>query len=358
MLILALDLGKFKSVACLYDTDAGPDHATYLTVKTTPDQVHQLLVRHAPARFVFEVGNAAGWVRDVAESFGVDYECVNPRDERWKWVNVKIKTDRKDALKLARLSAMGESPTVVVPERPVRQRKKLIHYRQRLVARRTRITNHVRALFDAEGLPLPGGAKAWNAAGRRALAGFARPMTSELSLDEMWRGILHQELAAYEAVCGQIKQVETRLEAENRSCPDTIRLQTIPGVGPRCAELLVTVLGDPKRFKSAKQVAAYVGLTPRIQQSGEMLRMGRISKQGDRRLRSLLVEVAWISRRYNPAFKALFEHLVGGNAKRRKKAAVALGRRILVVAWSMLKHQTDWDPTRVGPPAGATVALA
>ena len=359
MKILALDLGKFKSVACIYDTDLTPEQdAVYRTIPTTPDTLHQLLTEIDPGRLVFEIGNQAGWVRDLAESFGVEYECVNSRDERWKWVNVKTKTDRKDALKLARLSAMGESPTVVVPDRSVRQRKKLIHYRQSLVGRRVEITNHIRALFDAEGLALPGGTKAWSVVGRRTLAGFARPLTDDLDVEELWRGQLHEELAAYETVCRQIKRVEQRLETLNAACADTVRLQKIPGVGPRCAEMLVTVLGDAKRFKSAKQVASYIGLTPRLQQSGEMLRLGRISKQGDRRLRSLLVEVAWISRRWNPAFKNLFEHLTGGNPKRRKQAAVALGRRILVVAWSMLKHQTEWDPAKVGPPPQAAVAVA
>ena len=109
----------------------------------------------------------------------------------------------------------------------------------------------------------------------------------------------------------------------------------------------MAVIGDPNRFKSAKHISSYVGLVPRVHQSGTMTRNGRISKRGDRGLRSLLVEVAWISQRYNEVFKQLFIHLVGGSPTRRKKAVVALARRILVIAWSMLKHQRDWDPKRV-----------
>ena len=146
------------------------------------------------------------------------------------------------------------------------------------------------------------------------------------------------------------------LESRAKTCSSTIRLRTIPGVGQHLAEVLVAVIGDPKRFKSAKHVSSYVGLTPRLHQSGTMTRSGRISKRGDRALRSLLVEVAWVSQRYNPTFKHLFNHLVGGSVTRRKKAVVALARRILVIAWSMLKHGTDWDAAKVGSGLGPSVA--
>ena len=187
---------------------------------------------------------------------------ANTRDERWKWIKVKIKTDRTDAFKLVRLTLMNELPCVVVPSREVRQHKQLIRHRETLVKRRTEICNHIRGLFDTQGLRLPAGNKAFSKAGRAMLSEHARPLTKDLPMTDFWRGVLHDELHAYVDVQARVKLVESRLEVCHAACPKARRLQTIPGVGPRLSEAVVTVLGDPKRFKSGKEVAAYVGARP------------------------------------------------------------------------------------------------
>ncbi|MHC4295032.1 MAG: IS110 family transposase, partial [Planctomycetota bacterium] len=102
MKILALDLGKFKAVGCVYDTQS--QATEYATVKMAPFTVHNLLATHAPDRVVFEIGPSAGWVHDVALQTCRDVQVANPTTEGWRWRNVKAKTDRLDALKLARLS--------------------------------------------------------------------------------------------------------------------------------------------------------------------------------------------------------------------------------------------------------------
>ena len=78
------------------------------------------------------------------------------------------------------------------------------------------------------------------------------------------------------------------------------RVQTIPGVGRKTAEVIVTALDDVDRFDNARQVSAYIGLVPRQYQSGETDRNGRITKRGSRLLRTMLLECAWVSLRYNP----------------------------------------------------------
>ena len=99
------------------------------------------------------------------------------------------------------------------------------------------------------------------------------------------------------------------------------------------------------RFASGRQVGAYVGLAPRRYQSGSMDRQGRISHRGDALVRSLLVEVAWLGRRWNPWMKAVYERALHGTPSRKKIAIVALARRLLVVCWAMLRDGTRWkDP--------------
>ena len=102
------------------------------------------------------------------------------------------------------------------------------------------------------------------------------------------------------------------------------------------------MIDDPKRFKSGRQVGAYVGLVPRRYQSGQMDRTGRISKAGCSKLRKLLVEIAWGMLQHNDHGRALFMRISKGHKTRRKQAAVALARRVLIWCWAMLRDGTDW----------------
>lgn len=341
--ILAIDLGKFTSVVCDYDT-ATSTHA-FTTLKTRPAELHDLIIeRLGPAswgRVVIEIGSSAGWVRDLCEGLGVELEVANPNHEAWRWKSIKRKTDRDDALKLARLSAVGQLPTVHVPSASVRQWRGLILYRAKLIGRRTAIKNSIRGLLDRQGLTVPGKTKPWTVQGLETLALESKPLI-DCTPDELWRGQLAMELEAYTQVQALIGQADARLDALAIDDDRVKRLQTIPGVGPRLSELLVAVIDDPKRFKSRKQVGAYVGLVPRQIASGTMDRQAGITKAGHRYLRSLLVEISWLMLRHNPAFRRVFEKVMRGSKTRKKIAAVATARRLLITCWAMLRDETDW----------------
>ncbi len=107
--ILAIDLGKFKSVACLYDAQSA--QAVFQTLPTTPQTVHDLLVELEPDRLVIKVCGISGWIHDMATDLNIPIEVANPQHEGWRWNKVKRKTDRDDALKLARLAAMNQQPS-------------------------------------------------------------------------------------------------------------------------------------------------------------------------------------------------------------------------------------------------------
>src|ERR1043166_7270519 len=105
--ILALDLGKFKTVACAYDP-AHPGATRFRTVSTAVEMFERLLREEQPQLVVFETCTIAGWVGDLCQRLGVKCLIANPNNEAWRWRNVKRKTDRDDARKLARLAAAGE----------------------------------------------------------------------------------------------------------------------------------------------------------------------------------------------------------------------------------------------------------
>ena len=345
---MAIDLGKFKSVACVYES-VDREHR-FETLATTPSAIHDLVVKESPDRMVIEIGSQAGWVCDLARILEVEIQVANTNHEAWRWKHVKRKTDRDDVLKLAQLSAMDQLPTVTVPKTEVRQWRSLIAYRHTLVSRRTAIKNHIRSVLDRQGLTMARGHKGWNRESIAALRGQAKPL-SDADPQELWRCELDLELAGFEHVNQLIGQVEEKLEALAQQDQRVRQLRTIPGVGPRLSELIVATIDDPKRFANAKQVGAYAGLVPRLFESGTMHRQGRITGRGNKLLRALLVEVSWLMQRYNPWLKDVYERVCRGSKSRRKIAVIACARRLLIRCWAMLRDGTDW---RMPEPAAAT----
>jgi len=258
--LLALDLGKFTSVLCVYDPQAPEAHRFVPGVRTTPAALHDLLVAHAtddPAAtlLVIETCDVAGWVHDLAAALGLTVLVANPAHEAWRWTRVKRKTDKDDALKLARLAALGQLPLAHMPPPAQRQRRRLVHYRRVLVDRRTRVKNQVRSIFSQQGLSLPPRSKAWTKAGIAQLAREARPLRECDDVLDLWRGRLHLELQQLESLTAQINEVDAQLDALGAADEKVRLLRTVPGVGPRLAETVVAHLDDPKRFRTAAQVA-------------------------------------------------------------------------------------------------------
>jgi transposase len=273
---------------------------------------------------------------------------ANTASEAWKFKHLKRKTDKDDALRLAHLHALGQLPTVTLPPTTVRQWRSLIATRQNLVGRRVAVQNRIRALFVAQGLPAPRGAKAWSATGLAGIALQAKAL-ADCGPDELWRGLLELALIEYRQVSELVAQAEARLDALGKQSAAVKLLQTAPGLGPRTAEAVAAYLHEASRFRTGKQVSAYSGLVPRQHQSGEMDRRGRITKRGPALLRKLLVECAWCMLRYNAWARNFYLRLTGGGQRRKKQAIVALARKILVRSWAMLRDRRPWRDAQTGP---------
>jgi len=242
--ILAIDLGKYKSVACLLDPSSGEFRFT--TIDTSKEEVRSLLTRAQPGVVIIEACLLAGWVHDLCQEFGVRCLVANTTSEAWKFKHLKRKTDKDDALRLAQLHLLGQLPTVTLPPTTVRQWRSLIACRQTWVGRRVAVQNRIRALFVAQGMPAPRGAKAWSATGLVGIASQAKPL-AECEADELWRGLLELALTEYRQVCELIDQAEQRLDALAKKNANVILLQTTPGLGPRTAEVVAAYLHGRKR---------------------------------------------------------------------------------------------------------------
>ena len=339
MNILAMDLGKSKTVFCEYNSENG--EYRFGKVVTQPKQIHDLFVEESPDRIVFEICSTAGWIYDIAKTLNFEVQVANPSTEGWRWKNVKRKNDREDALKLAKLSAMNQLPTVHMPKPEVRQKRALIQYRQRLVKRRTQIKNNIRSIIERAGDSMPKCKSGWTLESLLKLGKMSLAI-EDCGFDDLWRGALRVELELLGSVGKCLSEVTSKLDGMCKSDEQVKRLRTIPGVGGRLAEAIAAFLDEPERFATGKQVGCYVGLTPKQYQSGSMDRQGRISGHGNSLLRSLLVEVSWLGLRNNEWMRQTYNRLLRGSPSRKKIAITAVARKLLVRCWAMMRDERDW----------------
>jgi len=340
--ILAIDLGKSKSVFCKMDTiNLKPE---FFTLKTTPQKFHDVFVQldQENSIVLFEVGGQCGWVSDMLRHLGMEFKVANVNHPSWKWSNNPNKSDKNDAHRLAVMYHCGNFPEVYIPVKEVRQKRSLIYYRQKLVNRSNQVKNRIRALTTTVAIDLPTGKKCWTQKHLRQIYQLARPLHAIGDICQLWRGQLHMELKLLDALQDNLKTVESKLGKLNKELSSVSLLQTVPGVGPRTAEALAAVIDDPHRFKSCRQICNYVGFTPRRFQSGQMDRSGRISKRGNPQLRMLLVEASWTALKFSWA-REIYDRVKRGSKKRKKIAIVAVARHMLMRCWAMLRDNKSWQ---------------
>jgi transposase len=338
--ILAIDLGKFMSVTCLLDT--ATNETEFWTMSTDQPYLKAVLKRYKPDLVVIESCTIAGWVHDVCAAKGHKMLICNPNQEAWKWKHIKRKTDRDDALKIAKLAALDQLIPVYMPSERQREYRRLVKYRTVVRARGVRIKNNIRVIFQRRGLALVSGRTAWSLKRLDQIEQHRKPLC-DCRHNELWRGELDLELSELARLRTQHEVVEKKLCELSAEDKRVQLLETIPGVGRRTAEVVVAYLDNPRRFQNARQVSSYAGLVPRRYQSGLMDRQGRIHKRGPRLLRTALVEAAWIMQRYNPWAKAVYQRICANQKNRKKKAIVAVARKLLVRCWAMLLHETPWN---------------
>lgn len=248
----------------------------------------------------------------------------------------KRKTDKIDAQKLAKMLCLDMVPPVHMPAPAVRAWRKMIEYRQRVLAKRTRCKNQLRAWLKEQGIECPlRGKGLWTARGRQWL-------TQLQPADEphaMIRALLLEELTMLNA---QIKSATRELDKMGRTHPAVVLLKTIPGVGPRTAECLAAYIDQVQRFGRIKQIGSYFGLVPCEDSSAGVQRLGHITRQGPPTVRKLLVEAAWQGIRRSPTIKAYFERIAGGKKDRRKIALVATAHYLSRVVLAMLRSGEVW----------------
>jgi transposase len=246
----------------------------------------------------------------------------------------KPKTDRQDAQHILKLMLKDDFPKIWVPSWENRDLRQLLWHRHRMVQARTRMMNQLQAVALNEGLRYK--KRLWREAGREQLEAIQlAPWASQRRRDL---------LELLDRLNPTIAQLTQAIDREVEKCPAARRLQTHPGVGPLTALAFVLIIGKADRFQCGKQIAAYLGLVPLEDSSGERRRLGHITKQGNSLLRFLLVEAAQVTARSLPEWRSKYCHLT--MRRGRKIAKVAMARKLAVRMYWMLRKGWDYGELR------------
>jgi transposase len=301
-------------------------------VPSTPEGLTVLAQSLLPSdRVALEVTGSCWEVARILEPHVDRVVVVSPDDTGI--TQARAKTDRLDARTLARLLWSGELESVWMPDERCRVLRRRLARREQSVRARTRAKNEIHAVLQRRLQGKPPCSDLFGVKGRQWLAGLELPLEERESVDAAMRHVefLDAEIAAAERLIAQ----------QALTWPQIRRLMTVPGVNLICAATFIAAVGDPRRFLSSRKLVAYLGLDPKVRQSGDApARSGRISKRGSAAARWALVEAAWSVVLQPGPLHAFYDRT---RARRgHGKAIVATARKLAILFWCMLTRDEDY----------------
>ncbi len=323
---VGFDVSKEETAFCVMD--AAGKILSQGKALSDPRSLFEALRDHTlcPDRIVLETGTMSGWLARELRGLGLAVDVIDARQAHAVMKLQHNKTDANDAVLLAEIARTGFCRPVSVNSETAQVQRMLVKARTHLVRQRRDTENAIRGFLRALGIRF--------AKGSGKLAGRVREALEERPDLKV---MIEPLLASVEALKTQIKRLDEDVVREAKASPASRLLMTVGGVGPITAVAYAATIDDPRRFAKSRDVGAYLGLTSRRYQSGEMDYSGRNSKHGDSLLRSLLYEAAnsllTVVRRAHP-LKDWARRIRKRSS--HKKACVALARKLAVIMHRML----------------------
>ena len=231
---------------------------------------------------------------------------------------------------------MNSLPESYAAPRDIRDERQITRHRASLVYLKAQIKHKVNAILLRHGIE-HGYSDLFGEAGKEYLRSLDLPMCDRFELDNYLSLIRHLEF--------QVKKTQERIEDFTLHNPHARLLMTIPGISYYSALMISAEIGDIRRFNSAKQLVSYGGLNPSVYQSGNTIRRGHISKQGNKNLRWILTQVVHVAVQHDRRL-ALFFHRI----KKRRGTNIAItatSRKLLTIIYAMLKNNSKYYALQV-----------
>jgi transposase len=338
-LTIGLDLGDQWAHYC--GLDASNRQVQEGRVALTVKGLKKQFPKGRPARIALEAGAQSAWVCRTLKALGHEVIVAQPRKLRLIYCNDK-KCDRVDAAQLAKFARLD--PTVLHPIEPRDLKTQvdlaIVEARALSVATRTKLINHVRGICKSNGVRLPSCSS----------ESFARKVADDIpaSLQEALKPMLDLLGHLSETIAHYDERLEEKCQGKYRKQTEAMR--QIPGVGPVTALTFALRIGEPTRFKKSRLVGAFLGLRPRLDQSGKTDRQLGITKAGDKALRRLLVQAAhYTLGPFGPESDLRnwgLQMAARGGAAAKKRAVVAVARKMAVLMHRLWITGEVYEPLR------------
>jgi transposase len=333
---VGIDVHKVATQVCVLTENGEYEEQR---IRTDRDALSSFFAERPRARILLEAATESEWVARHLESLGHEVIVADPNfAPMYASRSRKVKTDKRDARALCEACHLGAYRPAHRASDASRLLRKHLTAREVLVQTRSRMISLCRSLLRQEGIRVPSG----------GAPSFAKRVRT-LELPELLRDTVEPLLTAHEQVCAQSERVDKKVALVVADDERVQRLTTVPSVGPVTVVTFIALVDDIARFESADKLQSYLGLVPTEYSSGEKQQRGHITKTGNSRMRSLLVECAWgILRRQNPSSEPLGTWAMRIAARRGKRiAAVALARKLAGILFAMTKHARAFEPDRL-----------
>jgi transposase len=291
---------------------------------------------HGPVRVVVEATASYEWFLKLVEPFVDAVVLAHPKKLRIIAESTR-KSDKLDAKLLAEFLALDMIPQAHRPTPRQREHRALVRHRHKVQKQITAVKNSLRRLLSH-----------YNADVQNLFTKAGREYLKTRDLSRADRFACDQFLVQLDLLQSQKQQVDLELaqfakEGSVREAEDRELLRSIPGVGTVTAHVVQSELGNMERFKNAKKVVAYAGLAPGQRESAGKRKDLHIEKTGSRLLRATLVEASWQLVRRSAKWRDTYNRLWQRTGQ-KKKAIVAIARRLLTVMHAVLKRRQTFHP--------------
>ena len=235
-------------------------------------------------------------------------------------VGDRVKTDKRDSLKIAGHLSQGRLKSIHIPSKERESKRSITRLRDNCVSQRSRLGSQLKALLYLNGLI--------KADDKRIVSMKWLKEIQALELDSELKFTIDEYAGMWLSMDAQVKKINKKLEEQAKADPRLEEIyRSIPGVGVTSARVLTNELEDMSQFENERQLFSFMGLTPTERSSGENVRQGHITRQGRPLLRKILTQIAWKAIRKDPALKEIFDRLT--NKCGAKKAIIGVARRLI-----------------------------
>jgi transposase len=332
---IGIDTHKKTYSVCLWSV--GEDHLIKQWVQPSDTRalMHKLQPLRAQVdRIVYEAGPTGFVLARALAHDGWPVQVTSPADMPVS--RNAPKCDRKDAQLLARLAAKDMLARCHVPTEQEEHERQLVRMRDRILADKNRARLRIKSLLLCHGLPEPAGLRSWSKAGIEQLHTLACPDDLRMCLN-----IYLGELAATTALLKTCDQELARVGQRLHNKAEVDCLCTIPGIAGPSALHFIVEMGSRGRFYDRIEVCKYQGLSPEVRSSGESRDEQNLTRSGNRRLRTMLVEAAWRWIRYDESAGQLYGRMMH-NTGCSQKAIVGVARKLGIIMWKIRESLSNY----------------